>query len=174
MYCNKCGKQIESGTLCQECYLAEQQAQAQAYAEQQAKIAYEQAQKEYTYTMQNGDVVYENNFENPMPDPQNRMFGFGKALTSTILGWVGFIFAYIGLIGGIIDPDVGILFFMMSLPLVIIPLVFGIASIKVFMKRKATCVKPIATLILGIDGLAASLFSAFFSFVTLLVIALGA
>lgn len=88
-------------------------------------------------------------------DADNKMFGFGKALTSTLLGFFGFIFSIIcfassAVGGGIIGF---IFFYPAALTMAIISLIFGIKSISTFKARgRACCAKPIATLILGIVG----------------------
>ena len=64
----------------------------------------------------------------------------------------------------------GVVFFVMSLPLTIIPFVFGLKSIGLFKSTPSWMPKPIATLILGIVGLsfaALSMLMLFFAFVML-------
>ena len=88
-------------------------------------------------------------------NPENRMFGFGKALCSAILGDTSIFFAYLAMIlatntFGIV---VGVVFALLALPLAIISLVMGLRSIQCYNKRSASnCAKPIPTLILGIAG----------------------
>lgn len=98
------------------------------------------------------------------PDPLNRMFGFGKALAATILGFIGFITSYVGImmlvemaqITGYYSYDMtsGVVALLMALPCFIIALILGIQSISCFKKRKDTCAKNIPTLVLGIVGVA--------------------
>ena len=161
MYCNKCGKEIENGFLCEECAVIEKPC-TETYDEAPVKEA------EVTEPVETIASACEQN-TNPLPEPQNRMFGFGKALASTILSTVGFIFVYIGMIFSMVEPGAGLPLILLSMPLVIIPLIFGILSIKVFMERKATCAKPIPTLILGIEGLSTAAFAAFFQFLAFLI-----
>ena len=46
--------------------------------------------------------------------------------------------------------------YILAMPLLVISIIFGIKSIVVFKKRKNLPAKPVATLILGIIGLAIS------------------
>ncbi len=186
MYCNKCGKQIEKGTVCNECLVAElvgteqtkedpvaqapvnaapmQDAAPQAVAQNEVKID------------EAGNFTFFNEYVNAnvpertstMPEPNNRMYGFGKALTSTILSEIGFVFVYVALIATIAAPVGGLVLSLLSLPLIIIPLVMGIASIKVFKARRSTCVKPIPTLILGIVGTSTAAVTAWIAIITIL------
>ena len=150
MYCNKCGKYISQGTKCDDC------ARAEYYASQSQQTNYN-----YSNTSSYSRPNY-----NCEPEPKNRMYGFGKALTSTILGFVGYIWTYVSFVLSV-DLYYGIeesaiVLSLMALPFIIIPIIFGISSIKVFMRRKATCAKPIPTLILGIAGLSLGGIAAFF------------
>lgn len=129
MYCNKCGKEILAGTLCDEC-----------------------ATPITPLYLQNG-----------------KKLGFGKALTSTIMGDVGMFLVYIALVLSLAEPVAGLVLALFCIPLVIIPLVLGIKSIKTFAVNKHLSPRPVATLVLGIIGLSTSAFAAFFHFITLLV-----
>ena len=102
--------------------------------------------------------------------PQSRMNGFGKALTSTILSVVGFIFFYVAMLLSIASPIAAVFGFIFSLPLVIIPMIFGIQSIKVFKRTSAPDPKPVATLVLGIVGLAMSALTALLLFIFVFVV----
>ena len=141
MYCPKCGKFYEyEGDVCKECEAAERQADF-------SDVSYAQSSNDYGSDLRYGGE----------PEPENRMYGFGKALASTIIGEIGFVFAYIAYFCSLIstyDEAAGaaIVFLIMSIPLCIIPLVQGISSIKCFIRRKATCAKNIPTLVLGING----------------------
>ncbi len=91
--------------------------------------------------------------------PGSRKEGFGKALASTILGVIGFVFAMIAYFGFVVGAaedsmlGLGITFMIFTCPFAIIALVNGIRSIKVFSAcKKEGKVKPIATLVLGING----------------------
>jgi hypothetical protein len=93
------------------------------------------------------------------------MLGFGKALASTIMsvicyifGIVAYIFAVVGSTVTETDPEAAlvmlvaafVLHLVFALPLAIIALVMGIKSIKLF--KRTVGKKPVATLILGIVG----------------------
>ena len=96
-----------------------------------------------------------NKYQPRIYDTGSRMAGFGKALTATILSTVGFIITYITFLasafGAYGSTFVGI---FISLPLIIIPMIFSIKSITLFMRcKREGMVKPIPTLILGINGL---------------------
>lgn len=129
MYCNKCGKEILAGTLCDEC-----------------------ATPVTPVYLQSG-----------------KKLGFGKALTSAIMGDVGMSFVFIALSLSLAAPVAGLVLALFCIPLVIIPLVLGIKSIKTFTVNKHLSPRPVATLVLGIIGLSTSAFAAFFHFITLLV-----
>ena len=96
-----------------------------------------------------------NKYQPRIYDTGSRMAGFGKALTATILSTVGFIITYITFLasafGNYESTFAGI---FISLPLTIIPMIFSIKSITLFMRcKREGMVKPIPTLILGINGL---------------------
>lgn len=78
------------------------------------------------------------------------MDGFGKALTSCIFGFISFVF----LTGS------GLISLAFMLPLIIMGLVFGIKSIKLFSGRvKEGRVKPVPALVLGIAGVVMTSFA---------------
>ena len=158
MYCNRCGKEIESGNICDACAAAAYRA---SMAESNAK-ANEDSTEKINFSYINQESI-------DMPEPENRMYGFGKALVSTILSSVGFIFAYIALLFSAVVPETGLAMSFLALPLIIIPFIFGIKSINLFKSRKATCAKPIATLILGIVGLSTAAMTAFFNFIAFII-----
>ena len=146
MFCTKCGKQIEQGIVCNEC-----------------------AAKEYAQSVR-AACSYKNTEESILPEQPkgNRMLGFGKALTAAILSEVGFLFAYIGfLISDFNDGETRLILSLLVLPLIIIPIIFGASSIKVF--RSARGAKPIATLVLGIAGLCGAAITAFIDLIALWV-----
>jgi hypothetical protein len=62
--------------------------------------------------------------------------------------------------------EAGLVLSFIALPLIIIPIIFGIVSIKTFTARKINCAKPIPTLVLGIVGLSSGALAAFFDFLT--------
>ena len=146
MYCPKCGKFYEyEGDVCKECEAAERQADF-------SDVSYAQSSNDYGSDLRYGGE----------PEPENRMYGFKKALASTIIGEIGFAFAYLAIMfiySSVYDTYVqdtmlglAIGFLIASVPLSIISLAQGIASIKCFKRRKATCAKNIPTLVLGING----------------------
>lgn len=78
------------------------------------------------------------------------MDGFGKALTSCIFGFISFVF----LTGS------GLISLAFMLPLIIMGLIFGIKSIKLFSGRvKEGRVKPVPALVLGIVGVVMTSFA---------------
>ncbi len=154
MYCSNCGKFIDyKAKLCKECEAALNSAQVPPYADvppytppnadTSGQGAYSDQQGYYPPTVDPYFYCTE-------PEPYNRMFGFGKALASTIMGVIGFVFVYIALIAA--SFGAGFLMTAVSLGVSIPALVFGIQSIKCFVRRKATCAKNIPTLVLGIYG----------------------
>ena len=165
MYCNQCGKEIESGDLCYECAQAVERQSSEEISTVPAET--ESVAPAYTYT-ESDSAVYAYSDHTSLPDPQNRMFGFGKALASTILAWVGFIFAYAGLIAGIVEPSAGLVLVFLALPLIIVPFVLGLSSIRLFKARSRTCAKPIPTLVLGIVGVSTAGLTAFIDFCALI------
>lgn len=148
MFCRKCGKQISEGTMCYDC------ASMEFLSSQSKKVSYTNAT----------NLKYYNE-----PEPNNAMYGFGRALTATILGFIGFIWHYI-IIVDVVDEDALFVVLLMGLPFVIIPLINGIISIRLFVRRKNTCAKPIAPFILGIVGLSFAAFSAILSFALLSIL----
>lgn len=137
-FCNKCGKQIETGIICPECAIKE-------YEKEHFQGA--------SFSAEAAPSAPESQQFNPFPEPRNRMYGFGKALTAVILSVVAFFISYFALLFSMFMDSVGAALIMISLALSVISLLLGIRSIKLFIERKATCVKPIPTLILGISAL---------------------
>jgi hypothetical protein len=187
MYCTKCGKQIDyDSPICKEC--VDEMAVAAAPAEtvepevEQNVIEQSEIEQPVQTELQPGEsveVAPATYTAQPTPPPavypsaggaNLRMRGFGKALTSTILGFIGYFFSVFTMaMLATEDPDVAIaggVFFVMSLPLTIIPLIFGLKSIGLFKSTPAGMPKPIATLILGIVGL-------FFAALSLLFLSLA-
>lgn len=187
MYCTKCGKQIDyDSPICKECVdeMAASAAPAETVEPEVEQNVIEQSEIEQPVQteLQPGEsveVAPATYTAQPTPPPavypsaggaNLRMRGFGKALTSTILGFIGYFFSVFTMaMLATEDPDVAIaggVFFVMSLPLTIIPLVFGLKSIGLFKSTPAGMPKPIATLILGIVGL-------FFAALSLLFLSLA-
>ena len=187
MYCTKCGKQIDyDSPICKECVdeMAASAAPAETVEPEVEQNVIEQSEIEQPVQteLQPGEsveVAPATYTAQPTPPPavypsaggaNLRMRGFGKALTSTILGFIGYFFSVFTMaMLATEDPDVAIaggVFFVMSLPLTIIPLIFGLKSIGLFKSTPAGMPKPIATLILGIVGL-------FFAALSLLFLSLA-
>ena len=142
MFCRFCGKELqEDASFCGNCGAAvEKEAVAETFFAE----------------------------EKPLPIGNPRMLGFGRALTGTILSFVGMIFFCIAcaLITGaesydyfygrnyIYEEDLfaSLAFVMGAIALGVISVVFGVKSIKTF--KKAQGPKPIPTLVLGIASLA--------------------
>ena len=155
MYCKKCGKKLDyESDICNECAQNDEFFSAEPIIEPapQPQPA----------------PVYAEPVAAPAPaapiDPTNtRKYGIGKAITSIILGFVGYIISYLVLtvLTAIMEspgaPEIespALMFFVfVSLGLAIPSLILGIKSIITFIKRaKGGYVKPIPTLILGIIG----------------------
>lgn len=156
MYCIKCGNELKEGQVGNVCDDC-------------------QAQEQLKQTLYNNNAHKVN----------YRMYGFGKALASTIMSVIGYIFALMAYILAVailstngIDnvegsPIIIVVWTMMALPLVIISIIFGIKSIKNFKYCKSKNLpKPIATLVLGITGVTFSGFSVIFLLLSMLFIAL--
>ena len=197
MYCTKCGKQIDyDSPICKECVdeMAASAAPVEAVepAVEQNVIEQSEIEQPVQTELQPGEsveVAPATYTAQPTPPPavypsaggaNLRMRGFGKALTSTILGFIGYFFSVFTMaMLATEDPDVAIaggVFFVLSLPLTIIPLIFGLKSIGLFKSTPAGMPKPIATLILGIVGLffaALSMLMLFFAFVMLAGLMVG-
>ena len=80
---------------------------------------------------------------------------------------IGYIFAYVALVVPAADYDlagVGFVFAIISLPFIIIAITSGASCIQCFKRRKAAgCAKNVATLIIGICGMAWGIFVALFA-----------
>ena len=156
MYCNKCGNYFEGDSrICPNCQKAETEASFNKSTD------YSTTESTNAYTMSANNTA--------LPDPNNRMFGFAKALTSTILGFIGFVWFYISLIIAAFDGATGFVLLFLGAVTFVLPIIFGAISIKTFKDRKDTCVKPIPTLVLGIVGLAWGSLAAFFAFLTFII-----
>ncbi len=109
-----------------------------------------------------------------------RMYGFGKALASTILGFVGYFLTMYSFIFIVMALDMGgddsvitsALFLVMSIAMGVVALILGIKSVKVFTyMKKCNAPKPIATLILGISGIIFAAITFFIAFMVLILFA---
>ena len=182
MYCRKCGKQIDyDSENCKECqemetFFSAPEIEPKFEVREEPRPQYTQPQYAYTQPRQ--------------PLPGNKKEGFGKALTSTILGSIGIVvalIAYVCLLAAM-DYDyyydyyyydsyyyesmisVGVIFMLMSLGLAIPSLILGIKSMSCFFKQKREGkVKPVATLVLGIVGVATSALALLYASICFLV-----
>ena len=179
MYCRKCGKFIDyDADYCDECVKAEQDSAVTGEPVTPPTVEstfYQQPnQQPYNnyynpYGQQVPPTYYDYTNQNQQQNNQAmKKNGFGKALTATILGGIGFFIAYIILMSiyselmNYINYDSyyymdfvaeGLTGFILTLPAGIISLVFGTKSINTFKSTVAKYkVKPVPTLILGIVG----------------------
>ncbi len=174
MYCRKCGKQINyDAPYCLECQ--EMDALFITPEEEQAK----QRTQESAYT---AAPAYQ-----PAPQPLqgDRKEGFGKALASTILAVVSYFLVCIALgVIGALDTysyygysyasdewAAAMVFMLMSIGTAVPALIMGIQSMKCFFRQKREGkVKPVATLVLGIVGMATSAFTLTLALFMLLIV----
>ena len=172
MYCSRCGKEIDyDARFCVECAkeLAYESALAASRAAEikAAKAAEAEAEK--------AEAIPEEPIANQAPayvvpvarpagsansapvssDPNEAKFGLGKAIGSLVMSNVAVFLTYFSIFAAIASPGFAMFLLFASLPLAIISLVQGIKSIKAFTSRsRAGYKKPVATLVLGIIGLA--------------------
>ena len=101
----------------------------------------------------------------------DRRAGLKGSIISTIFGEVGFALVYFAMMA--LEPVVSLFFMLASIPFTIIALITGINRIKLFKRLcKEGRSKPIATLILGINGVVMvglSLFVVFLAFFIFLI-----
>lgn len=120
----------------------------------------------------NRDGYYKKDFSEP-PRVKEEPFdatktGFGKALTATIVGVVGMLAAMIAFELSVFalageTSGLAILATVVSLGMGVLSLVFGLQSIRRFKAfRTAGLKKPVATLILGIIGIATAAYALLF------------
>ena len=176
MYCSNCGKFIEGDAkLCKECEAELNKTTAASEDPIDTATDTTSGVPPYGYDYYNQGYYQpsQNGYYCDQPEPQNRMYGFGKALTSAILSFFGVLFAYVAMVAGLIEPAVGVVLLLISLPCTVVSFIFGLKSINTFRARKATCVKPIPTLILGIEGISSSGAALLMAFLALLMIAIG-
>ena len=104
----------------------------------------------------------------------SRMAGFGRALTSAIMGFVGYIWSLVSLgfatSGFHSELIAGFILAIMGLPFGIVGLILGITSLKsAIAQKKQTQVTPIAPMILGIAGLAMAAITLLFTLIVYIV-----
>ena len=179
-YCRRCGKQIETNAeYCEECRNQSIYGNGGTTQQQSRDYRPEQSYQQQSYQQQPCGR------QDSRPEENNgRMDGFGKALASTILGAVATVLVFIcyyiigvsfaGSLG--VFGSVALLFAILGfvpacIATSIISIVCGIKSIKTFANSKNNGrAKPIATLILGINGLADGALSAFLMLLFVFVI----
>lgn len=169
MYCRKCGKQVNDGEeLCEECRHNDL-----VFGEEKIDKASAGYGSANAGNNGNAGAGYASNaaytYPGYQPAPANsRMYGFGRALTSTILGIAGVIMQSISsgfaqsALADYLDmsslfTSLGWVFLLLSLPFAVVAVILGIKSIKAFKYIKSQGgAKPVATLVLGIIGVAAA------------------
>ena len=92
-------------------------------------------------------------------EKSTRMAGFGIALAGTIISFASIFLMFFSIVGLAVASAGGVILFMLTIASTVVSIVFGIKSISTFVsvKREGNPV-PIATLILGINGLATAAF----------------
>ena len=152
MYCSKCGKQIDyESTVCAECV-----AKMANNAEVTAPAA--EATPAVVTAPEVSHVIAAS------PEVNTRMLGFGKALASTIISFVSIFFMVFSIAAiGSMMFGLGIFLLLATVAAVVVSIIFGIKSIKNFVvAKKAGTGVPVATLVLGINGLATAAFCALY------------
>ena len=199
MYCRKCGKQIDyDEPYCKECqemdalFITEEEQAAKDAQKAETMIKTEEtAASEPEIFFAEPQVQAET-----LVVKGDRKVGFGKALTSTILAAVAYfaVVIAIGLLGGeaiydfeyYISLDAGypeliypvggdfvavLVCLGVAIGLAIPALIMGIQSMKCFFRQKrAGKAKPVATLVLGIVGMALSAITLFCAVLLLLTL----
>ncbi len=179
-YCEECRNQeliYGNGEATQQsqAYQPEQPYQQQYQPEQPYQQPYQQQQPYGQQFYQQPEQPYQQQpYGQPASQPEQpkensgRMDGFGRALASAILGTVASILMLAGFYtvlfalefavdeaGKIALAVSGWVYIIISVAPIVLSIVFGIKSIKTFsINKKEGKAKPIATLILGIAGLA--------------------
>ena len=149
MHCQRCGKFMSyNAAICRECESAEYAAR-QNYTNQNAYNPYQQPPYAQDHHRNGTPYGHQRSRAELPEDPYNPMYGFGKALTATILGFVACILLSIALED---FYDAGFLS-LFALPAIVLSLIFGMKSIFCFVTRRAPCCRPVATFALGIGGL---------------------
>lgn len=89
--------------------------------------------------------------------PGNAKAGLGGAIASVVMSDIGCTLASVSIYFALIAIELGYLMLFSALPLLIISLIQGIKSIRIYRQCISSgCKKPVATLVLGIIGLVAS------------------
>ncbi len=167
-----CGKQTDNPDgICDEC---------KAKAEQEKDVFFDEPTT--------AQPVAQPTVTTTPPTNMTRMYGFKKSLAGTILGVIGYVFAMIPSVlfniyeifeqtGTFTASELNEIatvyqgmswfFFVVALPLGILGLIFGIQGINKFKEAKAQGVKPVATLVLGIVGVAGDAVTLLFCLITL-------
>lgn len=193
-YCRNCGKQIDAseGQLCEECRHQElvfgEYENAPQETTEVTAVNEENNYNQQDYSQQTNGY-YNQGYANPYANAPkqeveteptgNRMDGFGRALTSTIVGTYAYIFGLIAYMIALVafeNSDSGtiggaIVCFLLAIAPAIISLINGIRSVKLFNdRRKKGAKKPIATLVLGIVGIVSAAIALLFVLITLLLL----
>ncbi|MBQ8689109.1 MAG: hypothetical protein IJ515_01950 [Clostridia bacterium] len=184
MYCNKCGKYIDSDNrLCAECEEIERLSKlfADEGAQEQINLgdfgsdfaSSESAQPQRT-EIPNFNYFYNtaNTTEPSSPNKKNpRMAGFPLGLTSVILATVNYFLLIICIALIAAESAVGLVFTVLSAPSFILSIVFGAKVIGLANKaKKSGAPTPIAPLVLGIIGLSISALMLFILLIAILSI----
>ena len=106
-----------------------------------------------------------------IPSSNFRMIGFGKALASTILSAVGYLFCILGIQFAVYEPGVVAILIILAVGLSVPALIMGIQSIKTSSRVASRGLpRPIATLILGIVGIGTAAMNFFFCLMALEIV----
>ncbi|MBQ4269186.1 MAG: hypothetical protein IJB97_06005 [Clostridia bacterium] len=188
MYCRKCGQEIDPNVgYCKACeqnetfFSSKNETTTQAPNQTQNQAPNQAPVQPQAQPQAQGKIPV---------DPGSRKFGFGKALASTILGVIAYVVMAVamGIATGFVEQsallsayevqELAVLGIIITLAVfivggifAIISLILGIISIKTFFQRKkAGCVKPIPTLVLGIVGTATAASAFLYGALTLLIL----
>lgn len=155
MFCTQCGKEIENGTICEEC------AEKLSLMKETTSLNEENGETPVVF-------VEQPTIQAPVG---NRKAGLTKAIVGAVIGFIALMIVSIGsgLLSGALElaalgeisvQDYDIIFGLSMVVSVVgllacIPtIILGIASIKTFLREKReTNTKPLATLIVGIVSL---------------------
>lgn len=187
MYCYQCGKQIADSPdyLCDDCRAAKERESVFAEFNDGENVGADYINREPQSTQNenlptgemqaygyNHNGYYKRDFSTPQSDPKPSLnpadTGFGKALAATIIGVVGFVAAFISFEFSVLSlagemVGIAILATVCALGLGVLALVLGVQSIRRFKELKAAGLgKPVATLVLGIVGVAVAAYALLF------------